>query len=103
VGTLWCGVIVDVGYEGEHHQQSEWDGWQNAGWGVSNWTVPPPPPPSDSHVGFHRQVYISVCRCNCSSDKFQHTVSMSIRCPFSLELIQSINQFILHKAAQSLK
>jgi len=42
-------VIVVASYEGDS-QRGGWDGWQNAGWGMSNWTVPPPPPPSDPHV-----------------------------------------------------
>ena len=56
-------MIVDGGYEGE------WDGWQNAGWGVSNWTIPPPPPPDDdSHVRSHRHS-LSVTVKFCSSNK----------------------------------
>ena len=51
---------VEVNYEaaGESSEPAAgpgcgWDnagGWQNVGWGMSNWTVPPPPPPSDIHV-----------------------------------------------------
>jgi len=44
-------IVVVAGYEGDS-QQGGWDGWQNAGWGMSNWTVPPPPPPSDPHVSW---------------------------------------------------
>ena len=42
--------VVEVGYEDEPGQPGAWDGWQNVGWGMSNWTLPPPPPPSDPHV-----------------------------------------------------
>lgn len=51
ISDVHCDVVVVVGvnYEAEC-RQGGWDGWQNVGWGMSNWTVPPPPPPSESHV-----------------------------------------------------
>jgi len=59
-------LIAGVSYEAEHMElASGWDGgWQNAGWGMSNWTMPPPPPPSDSHVRSYHIFISSIAPSN---------------------------------------
>jgi len=47
-------AVVGVSYDGDSEQTGGWDddaAWQNVGWGMTNWSMPPPPPPADdSHV-----------------------------------------------------